>query len=252
IRRFALMNEILDDHEPAAGAKLRRPERGGRLWLGARAVQVRLRFIAVLLAAFLVVGFWGNLRNYWDTLTHRFSASHAREHAVSADTEYFCPMDPGVISDWPAICPVCNMDLVRRKKGEAVVLPEGVVARMQFSPYRIQLAGIKTSLIRRQSLAREFVLSGRVRDISTADPDADSPSPAAARIEHIPQFVLECEPYAGDLVLLNSPRPVEISIEGLARTKPIAGTIIVGPEAPAKASGRRPPVVRIRLEDPPG
>ena len=59
---------------------------------------------------------------------------------VSNDTEFFCSMDPGVVSEWPAVCPVCNMDLVRRKKGEAVVLPEGVVARMQFSPYRIQLA----------------------------------------------------------------------------------------------------------------
>src|SRR5437899_12701820 len=102
-----------------------------RMALVARAIQVRLRFVVVLVVAFLVVGMWGPITNYWDTLTHQFTGSHAREHAVSADTEYFCPMDPGVISDWPAICPVCNMDLVRRKKGEAVILPEGVVARMQ-------------------------------------------------------------------------------------------------------------------------
>ncbi len=109
-----------------------------------RALQVRLRFVIVLLVAFLIVGKWGNLRNHWDTWWHRLAGSHSKQHAVSNDTEYFCPMCPGVVSDWPAICPVCSMDLVRRKKGDAMLLPEGVVARMQLSPYRIQLAGIAT------------------------------------------------------------------------------------------------------------
>ena len=44
------------------------------------------------------------------------------------------------------------MALVRRKRGEAALLPDGVVARMQLSPYRIQLAGIQTA--RRISAAR--------------------------------------------------------------------------------------------------
>ncbi|MDZ4688657.1 MAG: heavy metal-binding domain-containing protein, partial [Planctomycetaceae bacterium] len=60
-------------------------------------------------------------------------------------TEFFCPMDPGVISAWPAICPICNMDLITRKKTDAVLLPEGVLARMQLSPYRVQLAGVRTA-----------------------------------------------------------------------------------------------------------
>ncbi len=54
-------------------------------------------------------------------------------------------MDPGIVSDWPGKCGICNMALVRRKRGEAVALPDGVIARMQLSPYRIQLAGIQTS-----------------------------------------------------------------------------------------------------------
>ena len=60
---------------------------------------------------------------------------------MSADTEYWCPMCPGVVSDWPTKCPVCNMALVRREKGEMTPLPDGVVARVQLSPYRLQLAG---------------------------------------------------------------------------------------------------------------
>ncbi len=87
-------------------------------------------------------------------------ASHC--HAISADTEYFCPMDPGVVSDWPGRCGICNMALVRRKRGEALALPDGVVARMQLSPYRIQLAGIQTAPATFQPLVREFESSGIV------------------------------------------------------------------------------------------
>lgn len=54
-------------------------------------------------------------------------------------------MDPGVVSVWPAICPICNMDLIVRKKADAEILPDGVLLRMQLSPYRVQLAGIRTS-----------------------------------------------------------------------------------------------------------
>ncbi len=54
------------------------------------------------------------------------------------------------------------MALVRRKRGEAVALPDGVVARMQLSPYRIQLAGIQTAPAKFQPLMREFESSGVV------------------------------------------------------------------------------------------
>src|SRR5262245_18410309 len=112
-----------------------------RIALTARVMQVRLRFVAVLLIALLVVGFWGNLRKFWDTMAHRMMGAHVGEQAVAGETESWCPMCPGVVSDWPAICPVCNMDMICRKRGQAVVHPEGLVARMQFSPYRVQLAG---------------------------------------------------------------------------------------------------------------
>src|SRR5690349_16762623 len=104
-----------------------------------RAVQVRLRIPAVLLVSALVVGRWEVIRNYWDRLTRFGTGADLSGQAVSSDTEYFCPMDPGVLSNWPGKCGICNMALVRRKRGEAVALPDGVVARMQLSPYRIQL-----------------------------------------------------------------------------------------------------------------
>lgn len=125
--------------------------------------QVRLRFLLVLGAAFLVVGKWHVLRNYWDRWTAP-AASGELTGGISPDTEYFCPMCPGVLSSWPSKCSVCNMPLVRRRKGGAVELPDGVVSRMQLTPYRVQLAGIRTSKLEFMPLIRSVEAFGRVRE----------------------------------------------------------------------------------------
>ncbi len=125
----------------------------------ARAAWVRARFLIALAVAFVVVGRWDVLRTYWD----RWTAPAAREAAmgaVSADTEYFCPMEPGVVSDWPAKCPICHMTLVRRKKGDMGPLPSGVIARVQLSPERILLAGVRVAPVRYAPLARSIRLVG--------------------------------------------------------------------------------------------
>lgn len=227
--------------EPASRQSL-----GGRLRLTVRVLQIRLRFVIVLVVAFLVVGLWGNLRNVWDTLAHRLAGSHLAPHTVSNDTEYFCPMDPGVVSDWPAVCPVCNMDLVRRKKGEAVVLPEGVVARMQFSPYRIQLAGIKTSVISRQPLSQEIVVAGRLVEVPVI-PSHDSISTA-------PAFALECNVFAVDLRCLTPGRRALVSVDALPGLKPMAGSVMPHENVNLAANGHiangRGATVRIRIEGP--
>ncbi|HEX7380056.1 MAG TPA: heavy metal-binding domain-containing protein, partial [Pirellulales bacterium] len=130
------------------------------LW-ALRVAQVRLRFLLVLLAAFLIVGKWHVLRNYWETLTTPTTSKFVTG-GVNQETEYFCPMCPGVISTWPTKCSVCNMPLVRRQIGSGGQLPDGVLARMQISPDRIQLAGIETAAIDYQPLAREIETNGVV------------------------------------------------------------------------------------------
>jgi membrane fusion protein, copper/silver efflux system len=134
----------------------------GRLWSALRIAEVRLRLPIVLIVTAVVLGRWEVLRNHWDRWTRRTPSESIAGHAISTDTEYFCPMDPGILSDWPGRCGVCNMALVRRRKGEAVMLPDGVVARMQLSPYRIQLAGIRTALAEFRPLMREWSTAGLV------------------------------------------------------------------------------------------
>ncbi len=145
------------------------PSRSGTVgrpgtWMGSaiRMAEVRLRIPIVLIAAALVMGRWDSIRNHWDRLTHPMIAENTFKRPVSSDTEYFCPMDPGVVSNGPGRCGVCNMALVRRRRGDAVMLPEGVLARMQLTPYRIQLAGIQTTPIGYRSLRREATASGLI------------------------------------------------------------------------------------------
>ncbi|MEJ7639274.1 MAG: heavy metal-binding domain-containing protein [Singulisphaera sp.] len=111
---------------------------------------------------FVVVGGWETLSGYWARLT----AVATSTATISSDTEYFCPMDPGVLSDWPSKCPICNMTLVRHKRGEATPLPDGVVARMQFTPYRLWLGGIRTGSVAYAPLARQVEAPGTVATAS--------------------------------------------------------------------------------------
>ena len=139
-------------------------------WIGSafRLAEVRLRVPIVLVIAAVVIGRWDSIRNYWDRFTRSSTVESTAKLPISSDTEYFCPMDPGVVSHGPGRCGVCNMALVRRKRGEAVMLPDGVVARMQLSPYRIQLAGIQTSRLGYRPLNREWSALG----LATRESDA--------------------------------------------------------------------------------
>lgn len=168
-----------------------------RVRLSVQMLLVRLRFPLVLLGVLLLAGAWPWLRNRWDQLTHPGSGI---DTSISHDTEYWCPMCPGVVSDWPARCPVCSMALVRRKKGEATPLPDGVVARMQFSPYRIHLAGIHTTPAEFRPLAWEASPGGLVEPaespghvrVTVGVPESD-----VAYVRLAPSAELESEAYPG-------------------------------------------------------
>ena len=220
--------------EKSAEARERRPLGRGGLprvdWPSVRWVlqvaQVRLRFLVVLGVAFLVVGQWHVLRNYWDRFTAP-AASGTLGGGISNDTEYFCPMCPGVLSPWPSKCSVCNMPLVRRRKGAAVQLPDGVVSRMQLSPYRVQLAGIHTSPIEFRPLARSVDAIGRVQGKAKAD---DSPPEAQTGRATIGAKISEI-----DLVLAAPGARCEATSDAYAGREPWLGQVVaIGQEVDAK------------------
>ncbi len=222
---------------PPAPSQPARPSLGRSFVWALRIIQVRLRFLLVLLVAFGVVGQWQHLRNYWDKLT-RPGRGLDPSHAVSLDTEYFCPMCPGVLSEWPSKCPVCNMALVPRKRGEAVPLPNGVVARMQLSPYRVQLAGIRTSVIEYRPLVREIVTAGSVEPLPTA------PSPAGMK-----KVYVRAELFEKDLPFVMVGQAVEVTSDVFLGLAPFAGKVQwVSPQLTADT---RSLPVRLEVDNPP-
>jgi membrane fusion protein, copper/silver efflux system len=125
----------------------------------------RLRFIAVLAAVGLFIGYWDTVMNYWEKWTQPRSVT-SRE--LQPGYEFYCPMDPQVVrptyepnGDVPK-CPICGMPLSQRKKGQAATLPEGITGRVQLSPERIQLAGIQTVTVDYRPVAKQTKTVGYV------------------------------------------------------------------------------------------
>lgn len=130
-----------------------------------RGIEVRLRFIAIFVGIGLLMAYWPTLENYWDRWTRPGGALSA----ISADSEFYCPMHPSVVRDTlepngelPE-CPICGMPLSKRKKGEIAELPDGVLARLQLTPERIQLAGVQTVAASYMPLAAEVRTVGYVQ-----------------------------------------------------------------------------------------
>jgi hypothetical protein len=124
-------------------------------------VLARLRFVAVLAAIGAVIVQWDTLAAYYE----KWTRSTATAAAADPDSEYFCPMHPSVVRDTnKEKCPICFMPLAKRKKGEVsdAPLPPGVVSRVQLSPYRVVLAGVKTAPVDYQPLVKEVITVGNV------------------------------------------------------------------------------------------
>jgi Cu(I)/Ag(I) efflux system membrane fusion protein len=130
-------------------------------WLVLKTIQARLRFIVILVAIGALIGFWDTLTSYYEKWTRHAGAAEATD----PNAEYFCPMHPYIVRDTPKEkCPICHMDLAKRKKGVATPEPlaPGTVSRVQLSPYRVVLAGVQTSEVGYQPLAKEITTFGSV------------------------------------------------------------------------------------------
>jgi len=201
--------------------------RSGVPWKVAGLVLARGRFVLLVGGLLVLIAIWPYLRNSWDKLTRPPSA----RGGVSADTEYWCPMCPGVVSDWPSKCPVCSMTLVRRGKDDMTPLPDGVVARIQLSPYRLQLAGIRTSPVEFMRLEREVVVGGQL--------EAESGSQTSSSL------VMAADVFERDAALLAVGQEARLACDACPGETFSARISELTPAA-TPAAGRR---VRLRVED---
>lgn len=136
----------------------------------------RLRFVAILGVIGVTITKWDTLTAYYEKYEHELGHDHAS--AADPDSEFFCPMHPTIVrATNKEKCPICFMPLSKRKKGDAadVALPPGVVSRVQLTPYRVVLAGVKTA-------PADYVpLTKDVRTVGTVEFDERGLKQVAAR-----------------------------------------------------------------------
>jgi Cu(I)/Ag(I) efflux system membrane fusion protein len=142
-------------------------------WQVTKTVILRLRFIFMFIIVGLIVGNWTFITNVADRVT-RPSKS---DSGVQGELEWYCPMHPSVVrADETQKCPICGMGLSKRKRGEKVRLPAGILSQIQLTPHRIRQAGIGTVEVGYRTLVRE------IRTVGTIDWDERRLAHISARV----------------------------------------------------------------------
>src|SRR5579864_1134455 len=135
-------NEPLNANDPNPPPAVVAPmARWQKFRLLVRVVELRLRFILLMAITGVVFAYWDSIWNHVD----KWMRPQASKLVARSGYEFYCAMHPNVVQDRPGSCPICGMPLTRRKRGQQEVLPEGVLARVQLAPFRIEQAGIRTA-----------------------------------------------------------------------------------------------------------
>jgi Cu(I)/Ag(I) efflux system membrane fusion protein len=150
-----------------------RPSAGRRLWWFFEVLNVRLRFIFLMVLVGFVVGYWENITNYYDRWRRPATAP---DLVAAEEIEFYCPMHPNIIRATESSCPICGMPLSKRPKSGHVELAEGTLAQVQLTPQKVQMGRIGTSPVDYRLLARE------IRTVGVVDYDETRRAFISARI----------------------------------------------------------------------
>ncbi|MBI5366119.1 MAG: efflux RND transporter periplasmic adaptor subunit [Planctomycetes bacterium] len=196
-------------------------------------VEVRLRFVGLLIGSALLVGYWDTILNYADKWTRPPAAAGGAGGAVAtSDIEYYCPMHPNVVRADSGNCPICGMNLSKRKKGVPEEVPAGVERRVQLSPARVRQAGVETSTVGYEVLFKE------IRTVGVIDHDerrlAHLSARIAGRVDQLHIMYAGVEIKKGDPVYeLYSPELVTTQEEYLLALKTLDDARAAGSVDPA-------------------
>jgi Cu(I)/Ag(I) efflux system membrane fusion protein len=122
---------------------------------GVRAMAI-VRWVLVVVAALIATG----------TIVHFARARHGAAQAPTGQV-YQCPMHPSVVQDHPGQCPICNMTLVLRSTAAKPAAPDGGpgvpgLSAVDLTPERVQLIGMKTAKVTRETVGGELRVTGVV------------------------------------------------------------------------------------------
>jgi len=150
------------------GTEIQRPGFLRRVLFFLKLLEIRLRFVLILVITFLIVGYWDHIQNYYERYQRtRHPHEAAAPKAETGVFEYFCPMHQFVVRDRPGNCPICGMNLVERNKGAPVQLPAGTLMRVQVSPDRIVQAGVLVEPVTYRLLIRTIRTYGIIETPET-------------------------------------------------------------------------------------
>ncbi len=196
--------------------------RAHRIWMAVRILQVRLRFIVLMVLVGVVAGNWEDIMNHYDRW--RRPATVAAGEQIQ-EIEYYCAMHPNIIRSEPGNCPICGMPLVKRAKTtQGGELPVGVLAQVQLTPLKVKMGRIGTSPVEYRLLSRE------IRTVGIVDYDETRRAFISARIKgridqlmvnYVGQQVKKGDPlaliYSPDLVVAQE--ELLLAVRGLEQQK---------------------------------
>ncbi len=146
-----------------------------------KVVELRLRFVALMAITGLAFAYWDALWNRYD----KWMRPAVDWHVAASGIEYYCPMHPTVVQEEPGQCPICGMPLARRKHGEKASLPEGVTARVQLAPFRVNQAGIRTAEVGYAPLSQTLTTVGSIAFDERRLANVASKVPGKTRVERL-------------------------------------------------------------------
>jgi len=146
----------------------------GKAWTFFRIMNVRLRFIFLMVIIGVVVGNWEDIMNHYDRWRR---PAQAADQAPAQDVEYYCAMHPNIIKSEPGNCPICGMPLIKRAKTGKAPLPAGVLGQVQLTPLRMNMGRIGTTPVEYRLLARE------TRTVGIIDYDETRRATITARVK---------------------------------------------------------------------
>jgi multidrug efflux pump subunit AcrA (membrane-fusion protein) len=218
------MTDPVKDNPPAEGGARGTRSLAAKAWSFVRIMNVRLRFILLMVIIGVVAGNWESIVNHIDRWRR---PARAADMVQGKDIEYFCPMHPKVVRNDPANCPICGMPLSKRAKVDKEALPAGVLGEVQLTPLKMIMGRIGTAAVDYQLLAREF------RVLGVVDYDETRQATITARVKgrldkllvnYTGQKVQQGDP----LALIYSPDLLVAQQELLTAAKAVAGE---GPSA---------------------
>lgn len=83
-----------------------------------------------------------------------------RDH--DAEVYYTCPMHPSVVSDKPGVCPVCNMNLVKKEREEPAGSDASHETMLHLTPEQENMANIQTDTAKIGTIAEYTTLTGTI------------------------------------------------------------------------------------------